>query len=192
MRPFIQSGTLPKNVLFLSEATRSPTIAEQRAACEQVGDLIVDAGEVSFLDMPRALARAGQGLEAGDTIKVYDLTCLPINTMTLVRMMAKLLKQGVTIHFCALNLTILPDDKADVVRLISALDHHWRRLHGMKTHATDSKPGRKALLADEQIAEIRVMLDAKGATVASVAKKLGVGRTTLFDFLQRHRGTAGA
>ncbi len=139
--------------------------------------------------MPRALARAGDALEAGDTIKVYDLACIPINTVTLVRMMAKLLRQGIVIRLYKPTLTILPDEQADAFRLLDALDHHWRLIHGMKTHATDSKPGRKALLADDQLNDIRAMLEIKGATVASVAKKLGVGRTTLFDFLQRHKAS---
>ncbi len=72
-------------------------------------------------------------------------------------------------------------------RLVAALDNHWRRVHGMKTHSSDSKPGRKPRLTDDQLPDIRQMLDMRGATVASVAKSLGVGRTTLFDFLQRHR-----
>lgn len=178
---------MPKNVLFLAETNRSPTIAEQRAACQDDSTLIVDAGEVSFQDMPKALAKAGHALEAGDIITVYDLTCLPINTMTLVRMIAKVLKQGVSVAFHAPGITIRPDEHSEPFKLIAALDSHWRLVHGMKTHASDSKPGRKALLADDQLNDIRGMLGAKGATVASVAKKLGVGRTTLFDFLQRHR-----
>lgn len=178
---------MPKNVLFLAETSKSPTIAEQRAAYEEEGDLLVEAGPIGFHDLPKALARAGDGLEAGDTIKVYDLACIPINTVTLVRMMAKLLRQGVAIRLYKPAVTITPDEKADAFRLLDALDHHWRLIHGMKTHAADSKPGRKALLADDQLSDIRAMLEMKGATVASVAKKLGVGRTTLFDFLQRHK-----
>lgn len=183
---------MPKNVLFLAETNRSPTIAEQRAACEAEGDLIVDAGEVSFLELPKALLRAGHRLEAGDTVKVYDFTCLPINTITLVRMIAKVLKEGVSVEFQAPGITIQPDEASDMFKLIAALDSHWRRVHGMKTHASEAKVGRKALLADDQIDDIRVMLEAEGATVAKVAKKLGVGRTTLFDFLQRHKDVADA
>lgn len=175
------------NVLFLAETNQSPSIMEQRAACEAEGDLIVDAGQVSFLDLPRKLAKEGHELVRGDKIKVYDLTCLPINTMTLVRMMVKVLRRGIAIEFCAPGITIQPDAGSDLYRLIAALDNHWRRVHGMKTHASDSKPGRKPLLTDDQLPDIRSMLDADGETVGSVAKKLGVGRTTLFDFLQRHK-----
>lgn len=178
---------MPINVLFLAETNLSPSIAEQRALCEREGDLLVDAGQVSFLDLPRKLAHEGYELTRGDKIKIYDFACLPINTMTLVRMMVKVLRKGVAIEFCAPGITILPDeDNGQLFRLIAALDNHWRRVHGMKTHAGESKPGRKPRFTAEQLPEIRQLLAQEGATVASVAKDLGVGRTTLFDFLQRH------
>ena len=151
----------------------------------------MDAGQVSFVDLPRKLAKEGHELMRGDRIKVYDFTCLPLNTMTLVRMMVKVLKRGIAIEFCAPKIVIEPDDGGDMFRLVAALDNHWRRVHGMKTHSSDSKPGRKPRLTEDQLPDIRNRLKARGATVASVAKTLGVGRTTLFDFLQRHReGTA--
>lgn len=182
---------MPTNVLFLAETNRSPSIAEQRALCEAKGDLIVDAGQVSFLDLPRKLAREGHELTRGDRIKVYDFSCLPINTMTLVRMMVKVLRKGVAIEFCAIGITILPDEEhGELFRLIAALDQHWRRVHGMKTRAGVSKPGRKARVTDEQLPEIRKRLAASGVTVASLAEELGVGRTTLFAFLRRHRNAA--
>ncbi|SCW93576.1 Site-specific DNA recombinase [Sphingobium faniae] len=179
--------TLPKNVLFLVENNRSPSIEEQRSACQDDGALVVDAGAISFQDMDKALVRAGDGLEAGDTITVYDFNCLALNTTTLIRVLAKVLKKGVTVRFHAQDITIRPDEQDEPFKLIAALDNHWRLVHGIKTHANDSKPGRKARLADDQLDEIRTMLGAQGATVTSVAKELGVGRTTLFDFLQRLR-----
>lgn len=177
---------MAKTVLFLAETNRSPTIEEQRAFCEHAGDLLVDAGSVRFLDLPKTLTRAGHRLERGDKIKIYDLSCLPINTMTLVRIMMKLLKEGVAIEFCAQNIVIQPDADTDIFRLVGMLDQHWRLIHGMKTHTSDAKVGRKALLADDQFPMIQAMIDG-GLTVSAAAKELGVGRTTLFDFLQRHR-----
>ncbi|SEK03788.1 Helix-turn-helix domain of resolvase [Sphingobium sp. AP50] len=184
-----RASQLAKTVLFLAETNRSPTIEEQRALCEHAGDLLVDAGTVSFLDLPKALARAGHRLERGDKIKIYDLACLPINTMTLVRMMVKVLRQGIAVEFCAPKIVIQPDAETDLFRLVGMLDQHWRRIHGMKTHSPDAKVGRKALLSDDQFPAIQAMIDG-GATVSAVAKELGVGRTTLFDFLQRHRAAS--
>jgi transcriptional regulator of acetoin/glycerol metabolism len=182
---------LPTNVLFLAKTRESPSIEEQRAACEEDGDLIVDAGEVRFVDLPKQLARQGHTLRSGDKIKVYDFSCLPINTMTLIRMMMKVLRNGIAIEFCQPGLLIEPAPHGgDLYRLTEALDNHWRRVHGIKTHMGDSKPGRKKRINDDQLTEIRAMLAVEGATVASVAKSLNVGRTTLFDFLRRHGDTA--
>src|SRR3546814_1239143 len=89
------SKLLPTNILFLAETNLSPSLAEQRAQCEASGDVIVEAGQVSFLDLPRKLAQQGFELGSGDRIKIYDFTCLPVNTMTLVRLMVKLLGKGV-------------------------------------------------------------------------------------------------
>lgn len=180
-----RASQLAKTVLFLAETNRSPSIEEQRALCEHEGDLLVPAGTVSFLDLPKVLARSGNKLERGDKIKIYDLACLPIQTMTLVRMMQKLLRQGIAIEFCAQKITIEPDADTELFRLIGMLDQHWRQIHGMKTHSPDAKVGRKALLTEDQLPAIKAMIEA-GATVSAAAKDLGVGRTTLFDFLQRH------
>ena len=46
---------------------------------------------MDFHDLPPRLAQQGHALERGDRIKIYDLTCLPMNTTTLVRFMMKLL-----------------------------------------------------------------------------------------------------
>lgn len=182
---------MPTNILFLAETNLSPSLAEQRARCEAEGDLIVEAGQVSFLDLPKKLAQSGYTLEPGDKIKVYDLTCLPVNTATLVRMIVKLLRGGVAIELCSPGLVIDPDTNEDMVRLLVALDSHWRRVHGMKTHPTNSKTGRKPLLTADRLNEIKAMLAEKDATYDSVAEDLGVGRTTLYDYLQRHKASAG-
>lgn len=142
---------------------------------------------MDFHDLPPRLAQQGHALERGDRIKIYDLTCLPMNTTTLVRFMMKLLKKGVAIEFHAPGIVIEPDESNDLFKLVAGLDNHWRRVHGIKTHPSDSKPGRKPKLTEDQLPGIRQMLEDSGATVSSVAKNLGVGRTTLFDFLQRHR-----
>lgn len=182
---------MPTNILFLAETNLSPSLAEQRAQCEASGDVIVEAGQVSFLDLPRKLAQQGFELGSGDRIKIYDFTCLPVNTMTLVRLMVKLLGKGVAIEFCAPHITLQPGD-GESVRLLAALDGHWRRVHGMKTHSSEGKPGRKALLHPDRLPEVRAMLAAEGATYAGVAAQLGVGRSTLYEFLDRQRAAGNA
>ena len=51
--------------------------------------MIVEAGKTSFLDLPKKLAQSGYELGRGDRIKIYDLTCLPVNTERLVGMIVR-------------------------------------------------------------------------------------------------------
>src|SRR3546814_15178955 len=102
--------------------------------------------------------------------------------MTLVRLMVKLLGKGVAIEFCAPHITLQPGD-GESVRLLAALDGHWRRVHGMKTHSSEGKPGRKALLDPDRLPEFRPMLVAVGATYAGVAAHRGVGSPNLSQSL---------
>ena len=122
-------------------------------------DLVANEARMDLNDLPNKLAQGGMPLESGDRIKIYDFTCLPMH----------------------------PQEGNDLFKLVTGLDNHWRLTHGVRTRPTDSKPGRKPKLTEDQLPAIRRMLDDSGATVSSVAKDLGIGRTTLFDFLQRHR-----
>lgn len=192
-RSTAQSDQLPTNVLFLARTHYSPTLAEQRAACEAEGDIVVDAGQVSFEDLPRQLARQGHELMSGDRIKVYDLACLPMNTKTLIRVMMRVLKKGIAIEFCKPQLLFQPPEiGGELFRAIEALDAHWRLVHGIKTHPSEAKMGRKALLSVEQLPDIRRRLEAKEISMTSLAKELGVARSTLFNFLRRHDPHAAA
>ncbi|WP_176599426.1 Hin recombinase [Sphingobium sp. 15-1] len=177
--------------LFLAETNLSPSIAEQRKACEAAGDVIVEAGRISFLDLPKKLEQSGFELGHGDRIKIYDFTCLPVNTATLVRMLVKLLGKGVAIEFSAALIVLDPDgDNDEALRLLVALDSHWRRVHGMKTHPPHIKTGRKPRLKADQLPKIQAMLAAEGATYNSVASELGLARSTVFEFVKRHKPVA--
>lgn len=161
--------------------------------CEAKGDVIVDAGKTSFLDLPKKLAQSGYELGRGDRIKIYDWTCLSVNTARLIGMIVKLLRKGVAIEFCESGIVLDPDAKYnEPFRLLIGIDNHWRRIHGMKTHPPHSKTGKKPRITAERLPEIEKMLCAEGATVASVASDLGIPRTTLHDYMRRHAITVPA
>lgn len=183
-----EATILPKSILFLAQTRNSPTIAEQLAACGAPGDLIVEAGRLSLGRLAERLARKGMALQGGDRLKIYDLSCLAISTTTLIRIFVNMLRSGVTIEICRPGIKIVPgENPSDLQQLLESLDAHWRLIHGLKTHGeTQAKIGRKARLSDDQLPAIRDMLRQPGATTSAVARSLGVGRTTLFDFLKRH------
>src|SRR5690606_11716124 len=137
-----------------------PSIKEQIAFCATSDDFIIEGGKTSILKLPAKLTKEGKAFQPGDVLKLYDLTCLPINTTSLIRFFMELVGGGVTVRFCALDLSVTPDERADVYRLMTALDTHWRAVHGMKTHPSDAKTGRKALLSEDQLPAIRKQLEA--------------------------------
>lgn len=183
---------LPKTVVFLAETGKSPSLAEQTSACVRDGDLVVSAPEVSFNELEKLLAKLGHPLVSGDTIKVHDLSCLAVSTTTVLRVMVRLLKAGVNIELCGLGVTITPDRHSDLFLLVEAFDGHWRQIHGIKTNEKrEAKAGRKPRLTIEQLPDIRKRLAEQGATHESVAKDLGVARSTLFGFLKAHKDVSG-
>jgi len=178
--------------VFLAETGKSPALAEQTAACVGEDDLVVSSPEVGFNELEKVLAKHGKPLGQGDTVKIFDLSCLAVSTSTVLRVVLKLLKGGISIELCGLGVTITPDRDSDLFLLVEALDGHWRQLHGIKTNENrEAKAGRKPRLTIEQLPEIRKRLAEQGATHESVAKDLGVARSTLFGFLKAHRDVSG-
>lgn len=183
---------LPKTVVFLAQTGKSPSLDEQTAACVRDGDLVVSAPEVSFSELEKLLGKLGNPLVSGDTIKFHDLSCLALSTTTVLRLMLKFLKAGISIELCALGVTITPNRESDLFLLVEAFDSHWRQIHGIKTNAKrEAKAGRKPRLTLEQLPDIQRRLAEPGATHESVAKDLGVARSTLFGFLKAHKDVSG-
>lgn len=178
---------MSSRIYYIAETGSSVTADEQVESGYVTGDTIVYSGRSGFPDILKRLSRHGQTLKAGDTLKIYDLSCFPDNTMTLIRAFRKILSEGVSIEIHKPGLILSGDPvKNELGTFVAMLDHHWSHIHGIKSHPPDSRPGRKVRITIEQLPDIRKRLSAKGATVSSVARDIGVGRSTLFDFLRRH------
>lgn len=176
---------MSKTIAFLAECQGSATIEDQKASIRSDAHIIL-AGRQSFNKLGELLSRSGMRLEAGDRVVVYDLTCISISTGTLVRIIGRLLRDGVAFEIIATGIVIEPSPDDKLHALLCALDHHQRYVHGLKTHPETASRGRKPLLDPEHLADIRMQLDQPGATATGVAKALGVSRSTLFNFLERH------
>jgi DNA invertase Pin-like site-specific DNA recombinase len=174
-----------KTVAFLAECQGSATIEVQRAAVSPDAHIVL-AGRQSFNKLGDLLARSGVRLEAGDRVVVYDLTCIALSTATLIRLIKRLLRNGIIFEIVSAGIVInpAPDDKLHA--LVTALDDHHRYLHGLKTHPETASRGRKRLLAPDDLPEIKSKLERPGATATDVAQALGVSRSTLFNFLERY------
>ena len=177
---------MAKIVAFLAECQGSASIEEQRASLGP-DDVVVMAGKKSFNKLPDLLIQAGMRLSEGDRLKVYDLSCINVSTTTLVRTVSKILRMGVAFEIISLDIAIEPRADDKLRALLEALDGHYRYVHGIKTHPVDTAPqGRKRLLDADQLPVIRAKLDRPGATATDVAQELGVARSTLFNYLERH------
>lgn len=174
---------MARTILFLAETKASPTIAQQRAQCAEADDIIIEAGHISFTDLTAFNDRRGAELKPGDTLKIYDFTCLMVSTATLIRALVKFLKHGVTIAVHADNVVLRPEADQPFSHLLTMLDDHRRKVHGVKTHGPEVKAGRKKRLSPAQLPTIRRMLK-EGSSLAAVAVELKVSRTTLYAFLK--------
>lgn len=179
---------LSKTVAFLAEIQGSPSLDEQKAGIGSA-DYVLLAGKRTFTQLGELLMRSGVTLVPGDRVKIFDLSCLALSTTTLIRALAELLRNGITVEVVVPGITLEASDKGQNHALLEALDGHYRHMHGIKTHPIDTAPqGRKRLLNPDQLPAIRAMLDKEGATATNVALELGVARSTLFNYLDRYDG----
>lgn len=177
-----------KTIVFLTETPGSMSIEDQEAHLGE-NDLVVPAGRRRLSDLSEILAHNRLSLEPGDRVKLFELPCLALATTQLIRELVKLLRNGITVEIVAPALILEPGNGGQGQTLLEALDGHYRHMHGIKTHPSDTAPqGRKRLLDSAKLPEILAMLDKPGATHTTVAETLGVARSTLFNFLTRHNG----
>lgn len=178
---------MARTVVFLSESRYSDPIAVQREACAAPGDRVILSNEVRFSDLVKATIRNNELLGRGDRLRLYDLQSIMISTGTLVRILTKLLTAGVTIEISSEQLVIEPVEGDPVFAILRLLNGQKRALHAVRTHAPEVKIGRKHALADDQWPQIRELVDARATSLGKIAAGLGVGRTTLFNFVKRMR-----
>lgn len=174
-----------KSVVFLAQSKFSPSIAEQRAKCAGPDDEVILAGDVRFTDLVKPTVRNKHMLRSGDRLKLYDLNSLILETGSLVRLMTRLLRSGVTIEICAEGLEIKPSADDLVFRTLTLLADQQSAIHAVRTHGPDVKTGRKSVLKDEQWSDIRAELADKKTSPAELAARYRVGRTTMFNFVRR-------
>jgi len=173
-------------VAYLAETHGSASLDEQRA-CLHPDDHVVLAGPRSFDKLTELLAHHGVNLGPGDRVKIFDLSCIALSTTTLIRVLVKMLQAGISLEIVSAGIVLDPAVDDRLPTLLTALDAHCRHHHGIKTHPpTTAQIGRRRLLGRDQLPDIRAMLEKPGATATTVAKELGVARSTLFNFLDRY------
>jgi DNA invertase Pin-like site-specific DNA recombinase len=180
---------VPRAIVFIADTPHSPPVHQQRAAMVRSDqDYVVLGGRLSPRELYRRLRSGGIRLEPGDIVRIYNLSCINLATRSLIQFIQQLRMRKITLELVDLDLSFAPDpSEAPLDRFIRAADEHWRMMHGLSTQAAAKSPkGRRPHIQPDQLAEIEQMLRQPGANMTSVAAKLGVGRTTLYAFLQRN------
>lgn len=130
-----------------------------------------------------------------DVVVVVSLDRIGQPLRHLLRSMAALSDRGIGLRCLegGVNLGANPAGRAQV-RLVSALVECldiWEECRSQRRSATmkerGNRPGAHPKLRGAFLSQVLAMLNRPGATQVSVARELGVGRTTLYRFLNRTR-----
>jgi DNA invertase Pin-like site-specific DNA recombinase len=139
------------------------------------------------------------GLRPGDILVVVSLDRLGRPLRRLLRSVASLSNRGVGLRTLndGVDLTTTPQLAHAQTRVVDALlacVNAWeakRSRKGRQTMAERGKrPGAYPKLVIDSADDVRGMLQRPGATRTSVAKQLGVSRTTLYRYLQQAGSTS--
>lgn len=177
---------MTKIVAFLAVTSKSATKAQQEEAFA-AADYVLRAGRLGPTEIASTLAHKGLDLEPGDVLMFHDPACITIENGSLIRLFVDLLQRQVTLRFVTPALSIVPSDPpSDAQQLLTILDSHWRFMHGLKTHGgVKGRTGRRPKLEAADRETVQGLMAEPGATITSVARKLGVGRATLYGYLDR-------
>jgi DNA invertase Pin-like site-specific DNA recombinase len=166
--------------------------AMQLAALKKAGCKTVFKDEVTGAHVNRpSLTRCLKALQPGDTLIVWKLDRLGRSLRDLIAMLDGFKQQG--IKFVSLTEAIdteTPTGRA-MWQMIGVLAELERSLIAERTRAgvkaaqrRGVKFGRKLKLTTDRLAHARQLID-RGKTATEAAQIMGVGRSTLYDALQR-------
>ncbi len=132
-------------------------------------------------------------LRNGDCLHVHSIDRLARNLIDLQTTVSSLNEKGVSVTFHKENLTFTGSDNNPMNKLMlqmmgafaefeRALIKERQREGIAKAKAMGKQIGRKRVLDDEQISEIKIRVDA-GEAKSKLAKEFGVSRQTLYTAL---------
>ena len=179
---------MPKTIAYLADAPGAIPWEEQEAQIALPGDVVFQAKKTGLHELNLRLRLQGLELEAGDTLKIHDLTCVPLSTTKLLRTLTKLMELGVNIHFVKPDIRLSSSGSQQVMGpFLQALSRHEAVLKKARNAPTGpTKTGRPSVINDAQAAEIEAKVSA-GASVAAMAEAYAVSKSTVYDVLKRMR-----
>ncbi|WP_224400959.1 recombinase family protein [Pseudonocardia sp. ICBG1034] len=138
-------------------------------------------------------------LRAGDTLVITRLDRLGRSMLHLVTLGAQLRERGIGLRVLEQGIDTSTAEGRAMFGMLSVLAEFQRELIVANTRdglaaarARGRKGGRKPRLSPDQAAHAQQLYDAGTHTVAQIAALLGVARPTVYGYLDRGPGTAGA
>jgi len=135
-------------------------------------------------------------LRSGDTLHVHSMDRLARNLKDLQELVEDLTGRGIKVQFHKENLTFTNDTSAmsklmlQIMGAVAEFEReliHERQMEGIQKAKKEGKHlGRKAALSDDQVQELKRMVDS-GINKKDVAEHFGVSRQTLYRVLARLR-----
>jgi DNA invertase Pin-like site-specific DNA recombinase len=173
-------------------STEDQNLAMQLAALKKAGCKTVFKDEVTGAHVKRpALSRCLKALETGDTLIVWKLDRLGRSLRDLIHMLDCFKQQGVKFRSLTEAIdTETPTGRAmwQMIGMLAELEHSLikeRTRAGVKdAQKRGVKFGRKVKLTPDRLAHARKLIQ-QGTRPTGAAKIIGIGRTTLYDALQR-------
>ena len=133
-------------------------------------------------------------IREGDDVYVHSMDRLARNLRNLLSLVEQINAKGVTLHFVTENLSFAPNTEANpmatlMLSLLGAVAQFERSLilerqrEGIaKAKARGAYKGRKPL--DKSMLERAKELYAGGMSIVNIAKQLGCGKSTLYNYLK--------
>lgn len=147
-------------------------------------------------DRPQ-LAAALDHMRSGDVLVVWKLDRLARSIKQLVTLLDTLGQRGIGFRCLAPTIDTTTAEGRLLYTITGAFAEFERELIRQRTHAglkaalaRGRKGGRRKKLDDEALAAARAMLKDPSLSVAAVAKRLGVSRSTLYNYVPEARTRA--
>ena len=135
--------------------------------------------------------RCRKTLRAGDTLVVWRLDRLGRGLSELIRVVTELVRDGIAFESVSDEIATTGSDGMATYRVFAALARSEHHLVRERTHAGLSAArargragGRKPKLDEQDVLEIRALWRDASLSVADIARRYGVSRTTLYKHLE--------
>lgn len=114
------------------------------------------------------------------TLVFASVDCFPLNLPAITRLLSKLATLSCEIVIADQNLRFRPADNLDLIQFMVAIPRATKAVAGY-----EAPNGRPPKFTPEMIEEIERLRSDPANTATSIAKQLGIGRSTLYTYLSR-------